>query len=259
MHSLIKTAFSRMGLEIRRTRSGTSRVPSDPYLAQKALMLTGSQPQQVIFDVGAHHGETAAAFLRVLPEAHVHCFEPLPESASKLRQRFADNPRVTINEVAASDASSRKTLFVNTNDATHSLLPRDSGHRRYYHSRAGAKSRQMVQAVSLDDYATANQIEHVDILKLDIQGGELMALKGAADLLGRQGIDQIYSEVFFTPHYQDAPLMHDIWACLASFGYTLFDIYNPFHASNGQLRFADVLFVSPRIRSEIIDQFPPEP
>ena len=63
---------------------------------------------------------------------------------------------------------------------------------------------------SLDSFCKNEQIERIDLLKMDVQGGELGILKGANQLLAQQKIDVIYSEVFFVPMYQNQPLFGEI-------------------------------------------------
>ena len=110
-----------------------------------------------------------------------------------------------------------------------------------------------VATISLDSFVGAQQLGAVDILKFDIQGGELMALQGATGLLRSGKTALIYTEVFFVPHYEGAPVFHDISALLAGFGYSLFDLYDLHRAGNGQIRYADALFVSSAIRQGVID------
>lgn len=60
----------------------------------------------------------------------------------------------------------------------------------------------------------------IDILKMDIQGGELLALKGAQSLLEASRIRLLALEVEFKPLYKDQPLFWDICAYLYRFGYS---------------------------------------
>ena len=148
---------------------------------------------------------------------------------------------------------------INNNDATSSLLPRTKSGRRYFSKNADAKTTLEVEATSIDEFMKKNEIEHIDILKFDIQGGELMALKGAQNALDSNRISIIYTEALFVPHYENNPLLHDIWSYLARFDYSFFDIYDLYRATNGQLRFADVIFVNRATRNDVIDRFKDEP
>jgi FkbM family methyltransferase len=83
-----------------------------------------------------------------------------------------------------------------------------------------------VQVRTLDEFCRENAIEHVDILKLDIQGGELMALRGAQKLLGIGAIDLVFLEVSFTESYEGSALFFDVYRFLHEAGFVLFGIYN---------------------------------
>ena len=97
---------------------------------------------------------------------------------------------------------------------------------------------------SLDTFCKDEQIERIDLLKMDVQGGELGILQGARQLLAQKKIAVIYSEVFFVPMYQNQPL----FGCseLAPHRYSLHYAYNfVFNGRSGRLFSADALFVSP--------------
>jgi FkbM family methyltransferase len=68
----------------------------------------------------------------------------------------------------------------------------------------------------LDDIA---ETVGVDLLKLDVQGAELMALQGAAERLKSALV--VHTEVEFVPLYKDQPLFADIDAHLRSKGFLL--------------------------------------
>ncbi len=53
-------------------------------------------------------------------------------------------------------------------------------------------------------------MQHVDVLKLDVQGSELQVLKGASGMLAAGGISLIYAEVHLVEVYEGQPLLHDV-------------------------------------------------
>jgi FkbM family methyltransferase len=257
--SLFKRLLDNAGLEVRRTRATSKGFTSDPYLALKKMLTAMGRQQPVIFDVGAHKGETVARFRELFPAADIWCFEAFPDSASQLEQRFSADPAVHVTAAAVSDRAGSRTFYANANDSTNSLLPRNDASRRYYHSSASASETLSVDCITIDEHVQENKIDHIDILKFDIQGGELMAFEGARETLQNHRASLIYTEALFVPHYEGNPLFNDLWNHLAGYGYTLFDMYDLYRAGNGQLRFADALFVSPQVRQNVIDAFPEEP
>lgn len=87
-----------------------------------------------------------------------------------------------------------------------------------------------------------NNLNHIHILKLDIQGSELNALKGAEKLLIEKKIDLVYTEAYFVQQYVDQPLFPEIAMYLLNRGYQLQDIYNPIYGK-GKLAWCDAVFV----------------
>ncbi len=259
MKSSIKTLLASLGLELRRTRPTIGTFSLDPYFAQRKFIDKLGISDPVIFDIGAHKGETVRRYKDLFKNSSVYCFEPFPDNVRILRSRYSSDPTVHVLDQAVSDRCGMKTLYVNENDATNSLLPREKSGRRYFSKTAAAKSQLDVETITIDEVMKQNGIESLDILKLDIQGGELMALRGAEKALHQQRISIIYSEALFVSHYENNPLLRELWNYLQLFGYTLFNIYDLYSAANGQLRFADVIFVSKQVRSNVLDCYKAEP
>lgn len=252
----VKSLIKPLGYEMRRK---SPPMVANAFVAQQRILATLGRTAPTILDVGANIGGTAKRYRARFPEAEIYCFEPFPETLEKLRLRYAQDPKTHIVPKAVSERSGRTTFHVNAYDATNSLLPRPAGQRRYFPAHAGPKGTVEVEVTSLDEFALDNEIGSVDILKLDIQGGEAMALRGAKGLLERGAVSVVYTEVMFVAHYEGGALFHELWALLAEFGYSLFGLYHLHNASNGQLRCGDAIFVSPSVRSDVIDRFPEEP
>jgi FkbM family methyltransferase len=213
----------------------------------------------LIVDAGANRGDMTAQFAAEYPQARIVAVEPHPEVFARLRQRFADHARITCLNAALSDANQPTEFHVNQLDVTSSIFPRFTTGRRYYSSEDGLFHKIQVDTLTLDRLAAQENIPHIDLLKLDTQGAELLIFKGAASLLASQAIDVIYTEFFMIPHYQGAPVLHDLWGFLAQFGYSLYDLFKGPYGRNGQLRFGDAIFVSPRFRAAVLDRYPEEP
>ena len=221
-------------------------------------LLVGDAEVRVILDVGANVGNTVEQYYFGYLGARVHAFEPDPVTHEALAQRFAAHPRVTTHCVAVADTPLTQRFYVNKDKSTSSLLPRPSKGRRYFNQQGVLDQAIEVQTITLDGFCADNNLEHIDILKLDIQGGEAKALLGAQGLLSMQKIDVIYTEVQFISLYEGAPLFHELCEVLKGFGYALYGLYDLVIAENGQLRFADAIFIPPRVRERALDQFEPE-
>lgn len=221
-------------------------------------MLLSDRQGLTIFDVGGHVGETVARYKRMFPKATIYSFEPFPESFEKLRARFQRDRSIKPIRAAVSDKVGTTELYVNQLSETNSLFPYPVCGRRYYPKKAETVTNIQVPATTIDDFCGKHSISEVDILKMDIQGAELMALRGAAEKLKQGLIQLIYTEVMFVRHYEEGAMFQEISNFLAAYDYTLFDIYSTFHARNGQLGYGDAVFVSRRIRGEVLDSFKEE-
>lgn len=79
------------------------------------------RPGDLVFDVGAHHGTTVAAFLAL--GARVVAVEPRPEALAVLRERFGRSPRVRIVAGAAGARDGTALLHRSTAGQVASLSP----------------------------------------------------------------------------------------------------------------------------------------
>ena len=75
----------------------------------------------VIFDVGAHTGQTTARYRALYPKATIYAFEPYPPSFEKYVAAFADDRRVKPQRYAVADAAGPCRLHSYTNSATNSI------------------------------------------------------------------------------------------------------------------------------------------
>ena len=55
---------------------------------------------QTVFDVGANIGQSAVQYRRYFPDAHIHCFEPVPASFELLMEQVREDAGVTANNHA---------------------------------------------------------------------------------------------------------------------------------------------------------------
>ncbi len=123
-----------------------------------------------LIDVGAHSGLYPLLLACILPRGV--CFEPTPESfelmARNLRLNALDGFRPVRAAVAAKDGVAGFRITARFGSA----------------NRLDSSSTYCVEVVSLDSYVAANPlVEHLGLLKIDVEGGELDVLRGARRLL----------------------------------------------------------------------------
>jgi FkbM family methyltransferase len=213
----------------------------DPYLVQRRLVKADSP---VIFDVGANVGQTALRYRSLFPRAVLHCVEPFGPSFEQLNKALDGDSNVVLHRLALAAASGSARLNVNTSAATNSLLQSDARAARYW-GRGLLDTERTVEVVTrtLDELCAERNIRHIDVLKIDVQGGEYAVLEGARDLLSAQRIDLIYMEVIMAPTYVGQRELRDYLTLLGSSRYRLFDFYNPARRDDRLIQ-SDVIFVS---------------
>lgn len=261
LRKLLRGVLARFGFELRRRHVVTVRnVPEDPHVLQQYLLEKAGIEAPVILDIGANQGQSVAAYRKVSRRAMIHCFEPFPAALEILKKRFQGREGVQIHPFAVTDRTGTQTFHLNRHIQTHSLLPRPQTGRRYYPRVAAPAGEKIeVACTTIDEFIRNENLRQIDILKLDIQGGEIKALNGARRTLETLRPALIFTEAPFIHHYEGEALLHELWTFLGEFGYSLYDLFGLDRASNGQLRYANALFVSKDLREQVLDRLHPEP
>uniref|UniRef100_I2Q3Y0 Methyltransferase, FkbM family n=1 Tax=Desulfovibrio sp. U5L TaxID=596152 RepID=I2Q3Y0_9BACT len=193
--------------------------------------------QPVVVDGGANKGHVAARILEVLPGAGLHAFEPQPRLARKLARRFAGDPRVTIHALALGETADTLTLSVLSRPTLSSLLPPSGIHDKYAGQALAVMDSFEVPVARLDAV-----LSRADVVKLDLQGYELPALRGAAGLLA--GVSAVVAEMALAyPLYEGQALLPEVEAYLAGFGLTLDGMYDFYRDSEDRIVSGDAVFL----------------
>ena len=152
------------------------------------------QPR-VLIDVGANIGDWAVAACEALPRAVVHAFEIVPETAEMLtRQTAPFGDRVTVNTVGLGDTEQVITLFLAADDSTIASTVREAF--SYSATAQGSAPLKETQGriITGDAYLAGQGIDHVDMLKIDVEGAEPGVLQGFAGAFARGAIDLVQFE-----------------------------------------------------------------
>jgi len=197
---------------------------------------------KIVFDVGANRGQTLTCFYPFFKNARFYCFEPDPEPFTSLIEIARPLHRASIFNLAFGASNEEKTLYVNQASEGNSLL-QVSPHIVDTPGWLTRKCEKQTSVYTLDRFCHENEIEQIDLLKLDTQGYEANILKGATDLLSRQSIRVIFSEVLFSQYYQGQAYFEDIYTLLKSYGYYLVDLFQKSQRRDGALFSADALFI----------------
>jgi len=183
-----------------------------------------------VVHVGANRGDEIATY-DAMGVGRVVFVEANPNLADALRARFASRPNVSIFAFAAGEAPSEAEFHLTSFDQSSSLL-KLKRHAEIYPEIVETGTikvpvRRLDDALADAGFAAAR----FDLLNLDIQGAELMAMRGCPDLVGR--VCAINCELAFEELYEGCALAPQIDAHLAGFGFVRVATATPYHPSWG--------------------------
>lgn len=162
-----------------RVKAGVITCWFGTYERDEAAMIAALiPPGAVMFDVGAHAGYYKLAASRLVGEAgRVVAFEPDPMNLGFLREHLAVNAvrNVTVIDRPVGERHGEVASFVSNTEHTY-----ESGVRS-----ADQPGGTPMTLVNLDRII-ADGLPAPDIVKMDIEGGELGAVCGSPDLLRRR-------------------------------------------------------------------------
>jgi FkbM family methyltransferase len=184
-----------------------------------------------VFDAGANIGYfTCLAAARVGNGGQVHAFEPGEYELDALSRNVKLNAftNVVINAIGLWETAGAMDFqeygqgmgayssFGNTHHkAVAEMIPRT---RR-------------VQTTTIDQYVKANRVDRIDVLKMDIEGAELMAMRGAREVLSQNRCGTVICELCDATTEGCGYSARGIAAYLMECGFRLFEL-----DANGKLR-----------------------
>lgn len=136
----------------------------------------------VFLDVGGNIGLVSFGVAVQRPDVTIHAFEPSPVNvAAWHRHRELNNVAAAhLEEVGLSDHDGEASFVV----------PSDSGSGMLHDG-----GDITVPLTTLDGYCLRNGIDHIDVLKIDVQGLEPAVLRGAERMLSAQAVDTVVCEI----------------------------------------------------------------
>lgn len=138
-------------------------------------------PGDVVYDIGANIGFfSLLAATRVGTDGFVYSFEPIRENAKRIKLNMKLNriSNFQVLELAISDSTGEEQIWKTSYSGGATLIstgvvPPD------------AETKIVVETASIDDLVARGQIRQPSMIKLDVEGAEMEALKGMSGTLSK--------------------------------------------------------------------------
>jgi FkbM family methyltransferase len=192
-----------------------------------------------VVDVGANCGQFSLVARHCFPEATIVAFEPLSGPAEHFRRVWAEDSHVSLHQYALGAQRADSTMHVSCRDDSSSLLPITAQQRRIFPGTDESETT-TVHVERLVDVVRAGELGSPVLLKLDVQGYELEALKGCEDLL--DSFSYVYAEGSFVELYRGQVLADDLIVWLKQREFRLSGVYGVVFDRQGRAVQADMLF-----------------
>jgi FkbM family methyltransferase len=227
----IKTALAALGIDIRRIR---------PELDE--LQFLSELKIKTVLDIGANAGQFATQARQLLPEATIHCFDPVRQAYNSLTRLAARDPRMFAYNVALGEEEKDMVMEVNDYSPSSSILHMAPAHVQAFPFTAYPKQ-EWVKMIRLDTWASHAQIEPPLLVKLDVQGYEDRVIRGGINTVRKATV--ILTEVSFCELYEGQVLYDELYSTIHALGFRSAGMIRNLRDSTSRVLSCDAIFVQP--------------
>ena len=229
--STLRRLLAERGWFIRRSDS----LPFGVFLSRDLATIAGLPSPRIIFDVGAHHGESCDRFAEEFPTASIHAFEPVRITYQNLVTHLASRASVSAHQLALGARDEIVSIALQSDTQGNSLS---------HLAPPGSPNAESITVTTLDAFCSSRSISHIDLLKIDAEGHELAVLTGAREALARRAIGPIFAEATLDEADSSHTPLQALITHLRPYGYSLAAIYDQDTWRNpSRLGYFNALFV----------------
>lgn len=175
-----------------------------------------------VVDIGANKGQFALFAKSTFPGVRIESFEPILACCSIFERIFASDTRTKLHPTAIGPQNTQSSIFVTVQDDSSSLLQPGEMQNSIFGTELDRE--QQINVSTLDRVLDPAEIIAPALLKIDVQGYELEALKGCESLLAL--FNDAYVEASFLELYKGQALASTIVDFFYRQGFQLRGVFN---------------------------------
>ena len=180
----------------------------------------------IFLDIGANTGQTVKDMKEVFKDATIHAFEPSPSTFEILKKNTSSFKNIQYWNCGI--GSSNKVLIFNE----YALSNMSSFFELQNVNPSDLKNQIKVKVTSVDQFIVDNQIQMIDVLKIDTEGFELEVFKGSINTFKQVKIGMIFFEASFSLGNENMPSFTDLYDFVIENDFELVSIYPVIHRNN---------------------------
>jgi len=231
-------------------------IHSPVEIEKELLFLSDQKKVKTVFDIGACEAEDSIRYAKLFPNAGVYAFEPRPDNILKAQEllKHYHCTQVVLENMALSDTNGKAEFYLSEGrpegakgsedwdfgNKSSSLLP-PSEEMKKHTEWLRFKNRIEVNTLRLEDYVSEKGISEIDFAHIDVQGAELMVLRGAGDFIKK--IKLIWMEVEAVELYKGQPLKSEVENFMQTNGFV--SVLDTVNAVAGDQLYVNSVYFSP--------------
>lgn len=176
------------------------------------------QKPKIIFDVGGHDGTYALRINKQDPSVEIHCFEPVSKTFDTLENNVVGIKKIIPVRLALSSEKGLSTIYTNSRIEAINTLQKVGDSPTFTYDGS-----EVVKVSTVDNYCKENNIEHIDMLKIDTEGHDLEVIRGAKGMITSNKVGIIQFEFGILNTFSHT-YVYDFYQFLKPFGYELYKI-----------------------------------
>ena len=200
---IIKNIFNSLGYDIKKINRSNQNLDFDEILEKNI------SKDAVIFDVGSNHGQSIERFSKLFNNPTIHAFEPVSEELNKLKDKYQNKKNIYLNNFALGEKEEIKKFNITqlTGNSSFNNINLGTNWLKFRSKQYNVKEKDYIKNIekvkirTLDNYVKENNIQKIDLLKIDTQGYEDKVLEGSIETIKNNKVSIVLTEIMFDNVY----------------------------------------------------------